>query len=260
MQQPSSPATPSAHAPGSTGAEATAARPNRWGTQRLLSGWASAIPDTGSAGTGAPRAGLKTAGARTQRPQTTVAALLGLAAPPPASRRDPAAPPRLPAGHDTADRCLGAGRVASEEEPQEVSRGGLAAAEVGAVPAVPQDTGQLGAAARPGTVGGGTPRPRSAADDVDAFFAQLRSVAASEVDGDLDLVHGGIAEAQVAGEAPSVPQADAMVLNLEDPFVSSPSVLELELGRMDLEELQAFEAHMDRASIASASCAASAVA
>jgi hypothetical protein len=98
-------------------------------------------------------------------------------------------------------------------------------------------------------------RPCSAVDDLDAFFERLRLVDAEEgsVDVDLDLVHGNWAVSD--GLQSAVPQAEAMVLSLDDPFESTAVVLELELGRMGMEELEDFEARMDKASIASC-CAA----
>lgn len=94
--------------------------------------------------------------------------------------------------------------------------------------------------------------PPSTADPRPLSRDTVLAVAPSEnspSDDEVDLVHGGVAPAE--GEEASVPQAAAMVLNLDDPFSSTPSVLELELERMDLEELHDFEARMEKASIAS---------
>ena len=97
-----------------------------------------------------------------------------------------------------------------------------------------------------------TPRPRrpgTALDDLDTFFAQLRNSAAQEPAlPEVDLVHGGLVDTE--GDAASVPQAEAMVLSLEDPYSSSAAVLALELDRMDVEELEEFEAQLDAASLA----------
>jgi hypothetical protein len=69
----------------------------------------------------------------------------------------------------------------------------------------------------------------------------------SDEDAEIDLVHGDWAVTE--GEVPSVPQAAPMVLNLDDPFASTPAVLEMELERMSLDEMEDFEARMDEASI-----------
>ena len=85
--------------------------------------------------------------------------------------------------------------------------------------------------------------------DPSARVACVTPAEPTTLDDEVDLVHGGVAP--VDGEVASVPQTEAMVLNLDDPFSSTPSVLELELQRMNLEELRDFEACMEKASIAS---------
>jgi hypothetical protein len=120
-----------------------------------------------------------------------------------------------------------------------------------------QDAGPAGTAMSPHVAsltcglgdGAATARPATAADDLDTFFATLRQQ--QDSDHDLDLVHDAIAEAACEGASPSVPQAEAMVLNLDDPFESSAAVLDLELERMTLEELQQFESKLDATSIVS---------
>jgi hypothetical protein len=95
-----------------------------------------------------------------------------------------------------------------------------------------------------------TPRPQTTVDDLDGFFEALHQREEQVGHADLDLVHGNHAVSE--GPASVVPQTEAMVLNLDDPYESSAAVLELELERMDLEELQAFEAKLEAASVASA--------
>jgi hypothetical protein len=74
---------------------------------------------------------------------------------------------------------------------------------------------------------------------------------------EIDLVHSDWAVTE--GEVALVPQAAPMVLNLEDPFASSPAVLDLELERMSLDEMRDFEVRMDKASIIGPDCASTSI-
>lgn len=95
-------------------------------------------------------------------------------------------------------------------------------------------------------------RPGSAQDDLAAFFAAIAEGDCEEEEGaDLDLVHGGYAPSE--GPPSVVCQAAPLVLNLDDPYESSPVVLTMELERMEVDELEDFHARLTGASIAARS-------